>query len=259
MSSLDRSDWATVYETHAVRLNRLAVLLVGPSDSHDLVADAVMRANAAGATLQVGSSDARTFGGTEFVVDVNGQTALYMAGSSCSLFKIADGGGSAGAWRPTMTELLGSMTTDASEVSVVLPAGWEILTQAGRSRIYEVQLSTETGAQLDVLQSPGSGAAYPSVSAGRQMHRVPFLDGEAWVGITSTDPDMTIVLWHNGSTSYSLQTELTDLTQIESIIAGMTTNPASDWPNRYGPIGNDTDGLQLAPDCSPPVLTITTN
>jgi RNA polymerase sigma factor (sigma-70 family) len=44
LSSLDRSDWATVYETHAARLNRLAVVLVGPSDCHDLVADAVMRA-----------------------------------------------------------------------------------------------------------------------------------------------------------------------------------------------------------------------
>ena len=43
-SSLDRSYWATVYETHAVRLNRLAVDLVGPSDCHDLVADAVMKA-----------------------------------------------------------------------------------------------------------------------------------------------------------------------------------------------------------------------
>ena len=44
LSSLDRSDWLAVYETHAVRLNRLAVVLVGPSDSHDLVTDAVMRA-----------------------------------------------------------------------------------------------------------------------------------------------------------------------------------------------------------------------
>ena len=44
LSSLDRSDWATVYETHAVRLTRLAVVLVGPADCHDLVADAVMRA-----------------------------------------------------------------------------------------------------------------------------------------------------------------------------------------------------------------------
>ena len=44
LSALDRSDWATVYETHAVRLTRLAVVLVGPSDCHDLVADAVMRA-----------------------------------------------------------------------------------------------------------------------------------------------------------------------------------------------------------------------
>jgi len=44
LSSLDRSDWATVYETHAVRLTRLAVVLVGPSDCHDLVADTVMKA-----------------------------------------------------------------------------------------------------------------------------------------------------------------------------------------------------------------------
>ena len=33
-----------MYEAHAVRLTRLAVVLVGPSDSHDLVADAVMKA-----------------------------------------------------------------------------------------------------------------------------------------------------------------------------------------------------------------------
>ena len=44
LSSLDRSDWAAVYETHAIRLNRLAAVLVGPSDCHDLVVDAVMKA-----------------------------------------------------------------------------------------------------------------------------------------------------------------------------------------------------------------------
>jgi RNA polymerase sigma factor (sigma-70 family) len=44
LPSLERSDWATVYESHAARLSRLAVVLVGPSDCHDLVADAVMRA-----------------------------------------------------------------------------------------------------------------------------------------------------------------------------------------------------------------------
>jgi RNA polymerase sigma factor (sigma-70 family) len=34
--------WAVVYETHALRLTRLATMLVGPADAHDLVADAVM-------------------------------------------------------------------------------------------------------------------------------------------------------------------------------------------------------------------------
>lgn len=232
------------------------VVLVAPDGSMQII---WLAPHGSGATSHDGSSDARTFGTTEFVVDDNGQVPLYMAESPCSLLKIADGGGSAGAWRPTMTELLGSMTAGGSQVSVVLPAGWEILAQAGRSRIYEVQLSTEAGAQLDVLQSPGSGAAFPSVLAGRQMRRVPFLGGDAWVGITSSDPDMTIVLWESGGTSYSVQTELTDIAQIESIIAGMTTIPASDWPTRYGQIGDDQDSLQLAPGCSQPILTITTN
>lgn len=44
LSSIDRSDWAATYELHAVRLTRLAVVLVGSSDCHDLVVDTVMRA-----------------------------------------------------------------------------------------------------------------------------------------------------------------------------------------------------------------------
>ncbi len=38
------AEWAAVYEQHAVRLTRLAVLLVGHSDAHDVVTDAVWRA-----------------------------------------------------------------------------------------------------------------------------------------------------------------------------------------------------------------------
>lgn len=34
--------WAAVYEAHAARLTRMATMLVGPADAHDLVADAVM-------------------------------------------------------------------------------------------------------------------------------------------------------------------------------------------------------------------------
>lgn len=43
--TLDAShDWAEVYREHAGRLTRLAVLLVGRDDAHDLVTDAVWRA-----------------------------------------------------------------------------------------------------------------------------------------------------------------------------------------------------------------------
>ena len=38
------AEWAAVYEQHAVRLTRLAVLLVGHSEAHDVVTDAVWRA-----------------------------------------------------------------------------------------------------------------------------------------------------------------------------------------------------------------------
>ena len=68
LSALDRSDWAMVYETHAVRLTRLAVLLVGPSDSHDLVADAVMRA-----------VSAPGFGAVEFKGAYLAQTMVHLA------------------------------------------------------------------------------------------------------------------------------------------------------------------------------------
>jgi RNA polymerase sigma factor (sigma-70 family) len=40
----DRQEWAAVYEAHALRLTRLAVVLVGQADAHDLVADSVLRA-----------------------------------------------------------------------------------------------------------------------------------------------------------------------------------------------------------------------
>jgi len=38
------SEWAVVYERYALRLTRLATLLVGRDDAHDLVTDAVWRA-----------------------------------------------------------------------------------------------------------------------------------------------------------------------------------------------------------------------
>ena len=39
-----RTAWADVYQRHAAELSRLAAFLVGRSDAHDLVADAVARA-----------------------------------------------------------------------------------------------------------------------------------------------------------------------------------------------------------------------
>ena len=38
------ADWAGTYEANALRLTRLATVLVGPDDAHDLVTDAVLRA-----------------------------------------------------------------------------------------------------------------------------------------------------------------------------------------------------------------------
>jgi RNA polymerase sigma-70 factor (ECF subfamily) len=42
--SIGSPPWAVAYEAHADRLVRLATVLVGRDDAHDLVADAVMRA-----------------------------------------------------------------------------------------------------------------------------------------------------------------------------------------------------------------------
>jgi RNA polymerase sigma factor (sigma-70 family) len=41
---VDPLEWGAVYEAHAIKLTRLAVVLVGPADAHDLVADGVLRA-----------------------------------------------------------------------------------------------------------------------------------------------------------------------------------------------------------------------
>lgn len=41
---MDQQEWAAVYDAHAERLHHLGVLLAGPADAHDLVADAVLRA-----------------------------------------------------------------------------------------------------------------------------------------------------------------------------------------------------------------------
>jgi RNA polymerase sigma factor (sigma-70 family) len=38
------NDWGRVYEENAARLTRLATMLVGPDNAHDLVADAVLHA-----------------------------------------------------------------------------------------------------------------------------------------------------------------------------------------------------------------------
>jgi hypothetical protein len=56
-------------------------------------------------------------------------------------------------------------------------------------------------------------------------------------------------LWKDGATSNSFQTELTDLDEIESVIATMGHISTTDWPNRYGPINDDPDTDHLAPCC----------
>lgn len=44
MCSGSSNDWESTYRAHAQRLTRLAVLLVGEADAHDLVADAMWKA-----------------------------------------------------------------------------------------------------------------------------------------------------------------------------------------------------------------------
>ena len=43
-AAVDPVAWAATYDAHAARLTRLAVVLVGLTDAHDLVADAVLQA-----------------------------------------------------------------------------------------------------------------------------------------------------------------------------------------------------------------------
>ncbi|MDP2290803.1 MAG: RNA polymerase sigma factor [Actinomycetota bacterium] len=56
--TVDPLEWGEVYEAHAIRLTRLAVVLVGPTDAYDLVADSVLRAVSSPAWVQVESQGA---------------------------------------------------------------------------------------------------------------------------------------------------------------------------------------------------------
>lgn len=237
-----------------------AVVLIAPDGSMFVMR---MTPNTLGPVAHSDTPPQRTFGTTN--VRFESQTAVGQYGiySDCWSLSITDGGGIEpnSAWRPTVTELLESSDTDAVGASFVLPTGWQIVTQTGTGRVYEVQLRapSATGDQfVTVLQSTGTGVAVHAGMAARDLRRMTFLDGEAWVGVASIDPIATTIIWEQGATNFLVQAQITDRAQIEQIVAGMATIPVADWPERFGPLGEPDEQVQLGSGCDIPVLTAKT-
>ena len=140
-----------------------------------------------------------------------------------------------------------------------LPSGWTSLRISGPAALHDVTIRVpgESGsAFVEVVQVPGSAAAFANVLAGRELQVQSFLGGDAWVGVTSADPVVTTVLWQRAGTSYVATSEQLDLPGIESVVAGMEQGFVADWNDPYGAVEPSTDGLAAGPGCPLPTLSI---
>ena len=134
--------------------------------------------NASGSTSPGAGRDRRSFGDTEIEADMSGQIPVYAIKDPCWFVEIADGGGIDAdvPWRSAITQLFDTMRTEPSWVSFTLPTGWRLLTLTDPAAVHEVILTVPTfdgETTVDLIQAPGSGAAFHTGTAVRDLERGP--------------------------------------------------------------------------------------
>jgi hypothetical protein len=200
--------------------------------------------------------------GSPVAVELDGQYPLYVAMSDgCAVLRLNDGGDVAptAGWRSAALELLASIRQGGDSVDVSLPSGWQVLGATGPARLFEVavRVPTESGeAALDLLQAPDSDAAFTDQPPARDLSRIAFLDGDAWAGVTSSDPTMTVVLWRQGDSTFRASSETMSIEAMEAAVAAMDVLSTPEWEERYGPLGEPDTEIPGAPECSAVGLTV---
>lgn len=189
-----------------------------------------------------GREPARQIGSVEITTPESEDSHVYGIRLPCGSAWISDDVG-AERFRPSVDELIRSISITDGIIDISLPAGWDLIDHGNSADRFELGIPVEA----DGEQHPVSFVQYPNGSiavagsSGRQFEPTTFRGQVAWLSRHPENPDDIEIVGMLGSTAFSLSSEGLTLRQLEVFVDSLVPGDALEWIARYGRLDSQPD------------------
>lgn len=196
--------------------------------------------------------DVRQVGAIGVGVDrdrVDGGVASYRPQVPCGFVIVNDAPGQPLDRQP-MIDLFSAMSIDGdATIDISLPTDWSVFSIGDARTIYTAQFrvpapageaseGTDATAPIRISQAP-DGPLAQLMFGGRQLDRVDFLGGPAFIDVGATDPALVSVFWQDGPTVFNASSNELTLIDLEAFVDSLEPVAVDDWNQRFATIASE--------------------
>ncbi|MFT4616099.1 MAG: hypothetical protein ACI89G_000251 [Minisyncoccia bacterium] len=194
--------------------------------------------NEAGKTIP--TARLRKFDG--FMLSEPNEAGAYTANISCGSLTIAEGPGFS-PFRLELNRLLQSMSVADGAINVVLPDGWQLISEGPSVNEFTFGLPVLIGGINTVVtlaQYP-NGSIAEAAYGDRQYVPETFRGQPAWIHWSASDPGAFDLVGMLGTTAFRVSSRDITLVELEFVVSQLLSGDVDEWITRFGALPVETD------------------
>ena len=177
-----------------------------------------------------------------FTLSEPNEAGAYTATISCGSLTIAEGPGFP-PFRLELNRLLQSMSVADGAINVVLPDGWQLISEGPSVNEFTFGLPVSVGGINTVVtlaQYP-NGSIAEAAYGDRQYTPETFRGQPAWIHRSADDPEAVDLVGMLGTTAFRVSARDIGLVELEFVLSQLLSGDIDDWITRFGALPIETD------------------
>jgi len=177
-----------------------------------------------------------------FMLSEPNEAGAYTANISCGSLTIAEGPGFP-PFRLELNRLLQSMSVADGAINVVLPDGWQLISEGPSVNEFTFGLPVLIGGINTVVtlaQYP-NGSIAEAAYGDRQYVPETFRGQPAWIHWSASDPGAFDLVGMLGTTAFRVSSRDIALVELEFVVSQLLSGDVDEWITRFGALPVETD------------------
>ncbi|MGZ0191508.1 MAG: hypothetical protein ACKVG5_04065 [Acidimicrobiales bacterium] len=177
-----------------------------------------------------------------FMLSEPNEAGAYTANISCGSLTIAEGPGFP-PFRLELNRLLQSMSVADGAINVVLPDGWQLISEGPSVNEFTFGLPVLIGGINTVVtlaQYP-NGSIAEAAYGDRQYVPETFRGQPAWIHWSASDPGAFDLVGMLGTTAFRVSSRDITLVELEFVVSQLLSGDVDEWITRFGALPVETD------------------